>query len=117
MQKKYTKSEERELSISKAIKAISDGTVPSLRSAAFIYSVPLSTLHNRLKGTKPHSVAHENTQILTAEEEKALENYIVQLDEWGHPLKISHVRQFVQFLLISRCDETGYRKFLIGTQI
>jgi hypothetical protein len=78
MQKKYTKSEERELSISQAIKAISDGTVTI---TSIMYSVPLSTLHNRLKGTKPHSVAHENTQVLTAEEEKALENYIVQLLE------------------------------------
>jgi hypothetical protein len=74
------------LSISQAIKAISDEIVQSLRSAVFSYSVPLSTLHNRLKGTKSHSVAHENTQILTAEEEKALENYIVQLDEGSHPL-------------------------------
>jgi hypothetical protein len=50
-------------------------------------AISADTFHNRLKGTKPHSVAHENTRILTAEEEKALENYIVQLDEWGHPLK------------------------------
>jgi hypothetical protein len=54
--------------------------------------VPLSTFHNRSKGTNPHPVAYENT--LTPEVKKALENYIVQLDEWGHLLKASHVRQY-----------------------
>ena len=59
-----------------------NGTEPSIRSAARTYSIPYTTLRDRLRGLQPHSEAHQDLQLLTVREEKAIVRFCETLDDW-----------------------------------
>ena len=97
---------EYERNLRDAKKAYLSGSIPTIRGAASNYSVKYETLRDRLKGRMSASQAHGHQQLLTAEQEKALERYIVVVDDWGHPLKAAHVKGFAFTL-----QPSGTRKY------
>ena len=77
---------DRENDIREAKHAYLSGEVASIRAAASTYGIPFGTLRDRLRGTQPRSIAHENEQLLTPEEEKSIVRFCEALDDLGHPL-------------------------------
>ena len=65
------------------------------RAVCHIYG----TLRGRLQGANPRADAHSQEQILSVEEEKAIVQLCVTLDDWGHPLRGSLVKDFAMSLL------------------
>ena len=90
---------ERQKDLKKAEQDYIAGLEPSIRSAAGTYGVPYGTLRGRLQGANPRADAHSQEQILSVEEEKAILRLCVTLDDWGHPLRGSLVKDFAMSLL------------------
>ena len=63
------------------------GTI-SCRKAARIYSVPKSTLADRIYSSKPLKEENERRQRFTLAEKEQLYNWVLQLESWGWPPKI-----------------------------
>lgn len=76
-----------------------DGDYSLIRSAASSYVLPYETLRDRVKGAKPQFEAHIEQQSIIPEQEKAIVRHLLELDEWGHPLKICYSTGFVKALL------------------
>ena len=94
-----TKSDDHEKLIQEVIEEYNAKTYPSIRSAAAAYGVPYETVRNRLRGTKTRQESHQNQQLLTVEEEKAIVRLCLALDDWGHPLKLPMIKEFATALL------------------
>ena len=90
---------ERQKDLKKAEQDYIAGLKPSIRSAARTYGVPYGTLRGRLQGAGPRADAHSQEQILSVEEEKAIVQLCVTLDNWGHPLRGFLVKAFAMSLL------------------
>ncbi len=90
---------EREKDLKEAQHDYITGLEPSIRSAATTYGVPYGTLRDRLQGAKPRTEAHNQEQILSVEEEKAIVRFCVTLDDLGHPLRGSLLKAFAISLL------------------
>ena len=81
---------------------------PSIRQAALTYHVRYGTLQDRLQGAKPCNEAHQQEQLLSVEEEKAIVRFCEALDDLGHPLHSSLVKDFaISLLPPSRRRELG----------
>ena len=75
---------------------------PSIRHAALTYHVPYGTLRDRVQGAKPRNKAHQQ------EQEKAIVRFCEALDDLGHPLRSSLVKDFaISLLPPSRRRELG----------
>ena len=68
----------REDTIKKALDAIQAVTM-SFRDAQSAFEIPATTLWGRVKGAKPHSLAHSKQQRLTPTDEKAVVRLITRL--------------------------------------
>jgi hypothetical protein len=75
---------EREIAITKAIDAIQNGQVGSVRAATSKFGVPRTTLQSRLHGTTDRSTAQQITQKLTGEQEQCLVDWIKVLETQGN---------------------------------
>ena len=89
----------REESIRLAKQDFINGIEPSIRSAARTYDVPYTTLRDRLHGLQTRTEAHQELQLLSVQEEKAIVRFCETLDDWGHPVTIKILKQFAQSLL------------------
>jgi hypothetical protein len=78
----------REDRINAAIKAIREKQVSTIREASRTFSIPNTTLQERLKGAQPHSIAHISSQRLTVPEEAAIGKTARQMEIWGWPLTV-----------------------------
>ena len=90
---------EREKSIRLAKQDFINGIEPSIRSAARTYNIPFTTLRDCLRGQQSHSKAHQELQLLSVQEEKAIVRFFETLDDRGHPVTIKILKQFAQSLL------------------
>ena len=90
-----------EADVARALFALESGT--SLRQAAREHNVPLSTLHDRIKGTQPATVAFEFRQILSSVQEKHLASWIHIQGLIGRPPTHAQVRA----IAASIADPTG----------
>ena len=63
------------------------------------YGVQYGTLRDRLQGVKPRTKAHNQEQVLSVEEKKAIVRFCVAFDDLGHPLRGSLVKAFAMSLL------------------
>jgi len=73
--------DDQEARIQAAIAAIQAKQVPSARQAAMLFSVPRSTLQDRLSGKrKANKTSKQHLQRLSVEEEEALVKAVYQLD-------------------------------------
>jgi len=80
----------QEDTIKKALDAIQAGTM-SFRDAQTAFEIPAATLWGRMKGAKPHFVAHSKQQLLTPTDEKAVMRLVTRLENSGFLPWIEHV--------------------------
>lgn len=100
---KLRKNSEAEKRISLALNALHSDKNLSIRAAGRKYGVPRTTLTNRYYDrAKPKTEVHVQQQLLTAEEEIAIERWISRLDDIGIPPKVSHLYQIVTSILRKR---------------
>jgi hypothetical protein len=76
---------ELEAKIQEAIQAYQSKKYRSVRATGRAYSIPASTLQDRLNGRTSRSTAHESTQILSNAEEQTLVRWISRLCRTGFP--------------------------------
>jgi hypothetical protein len=73
-----------------------------MRKAARLYSIPYTTLHDRLKGVQSKREIRAAGHNLTEAEEEVLIQRILDLDQQGFPLRMSVVRETANMLRASR---------------
>ena len=72
-----------------AMDVVEGGT--ALKTAAQFYRIPPSTLSDRVSG-RSLTGKRGPPLVLSIEEEKALEDYMVQMADYGHPLSMEQLR-------------------------
>jgi len=97
-QRKQITEAQRELCIRRAILAFQQGKYASIRKTAAAFGLPFTTLHRQLNGGESRVKAHIAQQLCTPAEEKAIVRWILKLEEWGFPPRISHVKEGVALL-------------------
>ena len=85
-----------------AIQAIQRDPKLSTRAAAKIYNVPRTTIGDRLSGISSRRDTPANSRKLTNSEEKAIIQYILDLDSRAFPPRISSVEDMANQLLAER---------------
>jgi hypothetical protein len=93
------KSAEIEGKIQLAISDLKNGNISSIREAVRIYTIPRTTLQDRLKGTQYKSAKRANNHKLTEFEEESLVKWILDLCKRGLPPRPSMVRDMANILL------------------
>ena len=71
----------------------------SIRRACAHYSVPRSTLHNRVKGVHNLKAGHQT--VFTEAEEKSLVHHIQVVSQWGFPFTTLDMRMVAKRMLYS----------------
>ena len=89
--------------VSVAVAAVqgAKGTL-SISQAAKRYDVPKMTLSDRLRGRQDPVSYGKSRQRLSTEEEDCLENWVLQLQAWGWPPRVSLLRDMANKLLDAR---------------
>lgn len=85
-----------------AIEAIANGK--SARQASREWSVPTTTLHNRMSGCQPRQIAHEKRQRLSRHQEEDLVKWATAQRELGLPPTYAQVKGFAQRILAVQGD-------------
>ena len=88
-----------------AIQAIQRDPKLSTRAAAKIYNVPRTTIGDRLSGISSRRDTPANSRKLTNSEEKAIIQYILDLDSRAFPVRLRHVEDMANLLLAQRVAE------------
>ncbi|ESZ89864.1 hypothetical protein SBOR_9747 [Sclerotinia borealis F-4128] len=92
----------KEARIILAIKAIESNPKLTIRKTAQLYSVPRSTLDDRIRGKPNMAESRPKSYNLTELEEEVLIQYILDLDERGFVPKLSGVEDMANYILESR---------------
>jgi hypothetical protein len=104
-------SDRKEQRILAAIAAYNAQEISSLRQAAKLFDVPVSTLHDRYsRKHKANKVSKQHLQRLSPEEEEAVVKAIYQLDVWGWPMTISAMENLATQLLLAKGDSNPLGK-------
>jgi hypothetical protein len=85
-----------------ALEAYNMGRFKSKTACAKAYSVPKSTLINRLNGTKPRRELLSNGRKLSDLDEETLKEWIIDMYERGLGLGIPRIQYLAQLLLSAR---------------
>ena len=93
---------ETEAKIQAAIQAFKSKEYKSVRAAALAFSVPPSTVHDRLAGRTSRSTAYESAQTLSNAEEHTLVRWISRLTQTGFPASPTLVVQIAEEVRRSR---------------
>ena len=104
--------DEKESRIRNAIKTIREGSGISIREAAATYGLAYTTLRYRLIGGQTHTISHQNQQLLTDLDEKAILRWISKLELWGFPPTIQHVKEAAKHLSGSDVGKNWITRFL-----
>ena len=75
-----------------------------IRKAARIYRISRSTLHGRTKGALSDEASRQARQRLSIREEEALQSWLLQLNKWGWPARISQLEAMAIELLRAKGD-------------
>ena len=94
----------REQAMLRAIGDLDSGVYTSVRQAAKAYSVPESTLQGRHAGLLPHSIAHQQQQRLSPEQEALLVDWILDEDARAQPPSHACVREMAARILQIHSD-------------
>lgn len=97
-----TKLVQQDGRIELAIQAYQKGQLPSIRSAAQSYDIPLATLAYRLQGRVPRRDFISPNRKLTLTEEETLIQWILSADERGLAPRHAFVRVMADLLLAER---------------
>jgi hypothetical protein len=85
-----------------AIKAIENGKYSSIRTAAEAFSVPRSTLQDRMKGHESRVVRRHHRHKLSQLKEKSMEEWLLSMDPRGFALTHAMCRDMANLLLRAR---------------
>jgi len=85
--------------------AIQNKQILSYRYASKLYQVDRSTLRRRVLGTLPQATTNAQKRKLHPTEERALVDWILDLDRRGFPPQIIDVRRMANHLLAARGHE------------
>ena len=85
-----------------ALDDIKNGRIKSLRAAARLYEVPLTTLHARTAGRISRVDKHPSGHKLTQLEEDSHTEWIISMDTRGAAPRPSTVREMANILLAAR---------------
>ena len=96
------KSGNQEGRILLALSDIKSDRVKSIRAAAKLYDIPITTLHARAHGRPPRVDSRPNGHKLTQYEEDSLAEWIVSMDTRGAAPRPSTVREMANILLAAR---------------
>ena len=88
--------------IDDALEAYKSGNYKSYRAAARAFDVSKTTLMERAKGRITRNLAHEDQQILSAEEEIELAQWITRLTLCGYPPKPYTVKEMAETIRTRR---------------
>ena len=90
---------ERDKFITLAINHYQSSSKPSLRASAEAYSIPWTTLRDRVNGAQDRQESHRGQQLLSVQEEKTIVNWCTRMDDWGFPLKLPLVHEMAEYLV------------------
>ena len=93
-----------------ALQDIETGKLKSIRAAAEHYGLKYETLRDRKRGSQMRSESHEDQMLLTIEEEKSIEEWIVKIDDYGWPPRLEYVREMALRFIRSH----GIQKPILG---
>ena len=96
MKKKSAKAAANDNQIEAALKDLRAKVYKSVNAAAKAHGGPEPTLRARKKGRTSSSEANETKQILSAAEEKALVQWILEVSSAGYPPRKSQVREMAE---------------------
>jgi hypothetical protein len=86
------KSVEQEGRIQLAIQALKNREILTIRRAAAVFSVPYTTLHDRMNGHQYKAEQRNHTFRLSKTQEEALVEWILSRDRRGIAPRVSHVQ-------------------------
>lgn len=92
----------QEARIIMAIEAIRSSRKISIRRAATLYTVPKTTIINRMKGKAPIAERRNARHILNVSEEETIVRYVLDLDLRGFPPRLEDVEDMANVLLATR---------------
>ncbi|APA14877.1 hypothetical protein sscle_13g096470 [Sclerotinia sclerotiorum 1980 UF-70] len=95
-------TQSKEARIILAIEAIRKSKNLTITKAAKVYSVPRSTLRNRINNRNNQMEIRANGYKITELEEKVLLQYIIDMDDRGFTPKLSGVEDMANYILQSR---------------
>jgi hypothetical protein len=95
-QRKSEKASRTEEMIQEALAGLASGVYATPYHAAKVLGLSRATLIRRINGGKTRAEAREPQQKLSKAEEKALEEWIVQLTMTGHPAKKEFIREMAE---------------------
>ena len=96
---RQVKKSKVEESIARAIELYKSDKKYTLCQVAESEGLALSTLYGRLKGRQSRRKVHEVHQILSEAEECSIVREIEDMDHWGFPMRVDHVREIAIKLL------------------
>jgi hypothetical protein len=96
------KSANQEGKVLLALDDIKNGRIKSIRAAAKLYEIPLSTLHTRAHGQIPRAEKRPTGYKLTQLEEDSLTEWILSMDSRGAAPRPATVREMANILLAAR---------------
>lgn len=99
---KGKQKEERERLVLLALKDYQNSTKPSMRASAEKFSIPWTTLRDRLNGAQNRRESHRQQQILTPYEEETIVKWCARMDDWGFPMRLGLVKEMAGYLVKKR---------------
>ena len=86
----------REERLQEALGALNSGEITSIRGAARAYDLHETTLRRRYNGTSTtRQIAHEPQQLLTPAQEALTVTWMLQCEEFKHPVTYPQLREFI----------------------
>jgi hypothetical protein len=97
-----TTSPKKEGRIALAIHSLKNHQISSVKKAAKVYKIPLSTLRNRLRGIRPKQETRPSNSLLWLFEEDKLIQWILDMDQRRFSAYLIDVRRMAQSLIDQR---------------
>ncbi|KAI0993564.1 hypothetical protein K3495_g14620, partial [Podosphaera aphanis] len=95
---------QRENSIREAIEALESNPNLTVKAVATAYSVPRSTLRDRLSGSVSRQISQQGVQRLTPNQEEFLAEWILDMDARGFPPSHARTREIASRILSMNKD-------------
>ena len=110
-------SSQLDVTLAHACDALRTGRYPSFRATAKVYSLTESTLRRQYQNlTSTRTDAATSKRSITPWQEELLVTWIINMEQSGHPVSYSQLREFVSLLNVSSggedCGHNWTQRFL-----